>query len=73
LPRNVVKVSNRLVNTDESILSVAKILYLRMARTTNLLIQMKAYYQLQKYLLPKSGKDILLLSVRLLVLFNKCL
>jgi len=45
----LVVLSNRLVNTDESILSVAKIL------------------------LPKNGKDMLLLSARLVVIFNKCL
>jgi len=73
LSRSVVKLSNRLVNTDESILSVAKILYLGMVRTTGLLIQIKAYYQLQKYLLPKNGKDMMLLPVRLVVIFNKCL
>jgi len=45
-----VLLTHRLVNTDESILSVAK-----------------------KNLLFKNGKDMLLLSVRLVVIFNNCL
>jgi len=34
---------------------------------------MKAYYQFQRDLLPKNGKDMLIISVRLVVIFNSYL